>query len=349
MKNKSVYIFIGILFVILIISLVWLGVKLTKPKTTTKEPAFIKDEEVQKENPETGKITEYKTVEDEVKDKIETIKDDEEGIEYNKKDLESFTYSDKNKDVMPDEELKSIDEIIRVNMATLDATKTIEDITNLTKRYNSRDNEKFYNEYSPMLMDLSLIAEMNYVLGGDDFHLKSTLNEMESDLMYVYSLLSIPEKRLAFITEDENSIITLTGKEELLNEKTLVYVDEIKPISIEDSPYKLRGVDGEYMEAKIKIGDKYFKAVFIKNEKSRLFAGFYDYDKNDPSMYTKVGDAKKFFQEMDKNSKEAVSSKRDEDELYYYEDPEYVNPRESQMDDYYKEQEEEIKKIEENE
>lgn len=164
----------------------------------------------------------------------------------------------------------------------------------------------------------------------------------------MYSLLSIPEKRLAFITEDENSIITLTGKEEILNEKALVYVDDIKPISIEESPYKLRGVDGEYMEAKIKIGNRYFKAIFIKSEKSRLFAGFYDYDESNPSGYTKVGDAKKFFQEMKENSKEAVSSKRDEDELYYYEDPEYVNPREGQMDDYYKEQEEEIKKIEEN-
>lgn len=349
MKNKSVYILIGILFVILIISLVWLGIKLAKPKADTKEPVFTEDEEIQKENPETGKITEYESVEDEIKDKIEITKDDEEGIEYNKKDLESFTYSDKNKDVMPDEELKSIDEIIRVNMATLDATKTIEDITNLTKRYNSRDNEKFYEEYSPMLMDLSVIAEMNYVLGGDDLHLKNTLNEMESDLMYVYSLLSIPEKRLAFITQDENSIITLTGKEEILNEKALLYVDEIRPISIEESPYKLRGIDGEYMEAKIKIDDRYFKAIFIKSEKSRLFAGFYDWTQDNPSGYTKVGDAKKFFQEMDENSREAVPSKRDEDELYYYEDPEYVNPRESGMDDYYKEQEEEIKKIEENE
>ncbi len=277
-KTKTlIYIFSGFLIIAVFVGVYIIFRK--PPEKATKEEVKFSKTESKEAREEQEKIKENYRIEN------ETDKE----IEYNKEDLLSSHFSDKNEEVIPDELVDRYKAFI-INRATNFEFKDLDtQVFKDSKQFNSYGSEKFKEEILPLIDDITTITTLPYSLSNKEVFIKNT-SLINNDKMYVLAMLSIHPDYRSIYTIDEDSVSCVVS-EEIAKEtgNKVRFTSEVME-NVDDDIYNL--AKKKYIYGKIDkvksvnftYEDEEYKLVFIESEtedgSEKLLLGLYPTKEN---------------------------------------------------------------------
>lgn len=277
-KTKTlIYIFSGFLIIAVFIGVYMIFKK--PPEKATKEEVKFSKTESKEAREEQEKIKENYRIEN------ETDKE----IEYNKDDLISSHFSDKTKEVIPDELVDKYRAFIIKKATDFDLENLDTKVFSDSKNFNSYGSEKFKEEILPLMDDVTTIMSLPYSISDKRTFIANT-SLIKNDNMYALAMLSIHPDYRSIYTIDEDSVSCVVSKE--ISKETgnkVRFTSEVME-NVDDDIYNL--AKKKYIYGKIDkvksvnftYEDEEYKLVFIEAEtedgSEKLLLGLYPTKEN---------------------------------------------------------------------
>ena len=272
-KTKTlIYVFSGFLIIAVFVG-IYMIFRKTPEKATKEEVKFSKTESKEARE-EQEKIKENYRIEN------ETDKE----IEYNKEDLLSSHFSNRDGDIIPDELVDRYKAFI-IRKATDFEFKDLDtQVFQDSKQFNSYGSERFKEEILPLIDDVTTITSLPYSLSDKETFITNT-SLINDDRMYALAMLSIHPDYRSIYTIDEDSASCVVSEDIAKDTGNKIRFSSEVVENVDDDIYNL--AKKKYIYGKIDkvksvnftYEDEEYKLVFIEAETEngleKLLLGLY--------------------------------------------------------------------------